>query len=166
MNESNGPVDDLPHVVAYVDGNCPSYQGSGGYGVVLECRGVRKEIAEGLRGTTNPRMDLMGAIAALKALTERCRVVVRCDSEYVVKGVEQGWAKRWRERGWVKADKTPAANVDLWDELLGLCDEHAVSFEWAKSGSLPELRRCWEIASKVACRGDLETDARTKREAA
>ena len=107
-------------VYIFSDGACSGNPGPGGYGVILRYGDKEKELSGGEAYTTNNRMELMGAITGLEALKYPCRVILQTDSRYVVDGIEKGWAKSWKKRGWVKSDKKPALNVDLWEELLPL----------------------------------------------
>ena len=107
----------------------------------------RKELASGFRLTTNNRMELTGVIQALKALKEPCTVELYSDSKYVLDALEKGWAKGWQKRGWIKSDKKPALNPDLWEVLLELCDYHTVNLHWVKGhASNPYNNRCDELA--------------------
>ena len=86
-------------------------------------------------------------ISALSALKYPCDVVLTTDSKYVVDSVTQGWAKGWKAKGWIKSDKKPALNVDLWERLLDLLDVHNVRFVWVKGhAGHPENERCDELA--------------------
>ena len=97
--------------------------------------------------TTNNRMELTAVISALSALKEPCRVILTTDSQYVVNGIEKGWAKSWRANGWRKKDKSPALNADLWEPLLTLCETHQVQFNWVKGhAGHPENERCDKLA--------------------
>jgi ribonuclease HI len=138
-------------VIAYSDGGCLGNPGPGGWGAVLIYKGHRKEISGGYKLTTNNRMELMGAIAALEALKDRRKVVLHSDSQYVVKAVEEGWARAWRRNHWIKKDKKPALNPDLWERLLELCERHAVKFVWVRGhdGDV-ENERCDVLATTAA----------------
>ena len=108
-------------VTIYTDGACSGNPGPGGWGAILQYGGVQKELSGGEGHTTNNRMELTGVITALEALKEPCVVELYSDSKYVIDGLGKGWAKGWRARGWVKSDKKPALNPDLWGRLLDLC---------------------------------------------
>lgn len=147
-------------VVIYSDGGCHGNPGPGGWAAVLLHMGRRKEIAGGYRLTTNNRMELMGAIASLEILKgERRDVVLHTDSQYVVKAMEEGWARSWKRMGWVKKDKKPALNPDLWERLLDLCARHSVRFVWVRghAGDV-ENERCDVLAGEQARRKDLPPD--------
>ncbi len=146
-------------VIIYTDGGCLGNPGPGGYGAVLMHKGHRKELHDGCKFTTNNRMELMGAIAALEALKSRTRATIHTDSQYVVNGIEKGWAAGWRRRGWIKADKQKAINPDLWERLLNLCALHDVKFVWVRghNGDV-ENERCDVLAKHAASRKDLPPD--------
>ena len=92
-------------------------------------------------------MELTGVISALAALKEPCQVLLTTDSKYVVDSITKGWVYGWKKRGWVKSDKKPALNVDLWEQLLPLLERHKVTFHWVKGhASHPENERCDQLA--------------------
>lgn len=134
-------------VMIFSDGACSGNPGPGGYGVILRCGGYEKELSGGEPHTTNNRMELLGVITGLEALKYPCRVVIQTDSRYVVDGIEKGWARSWRKNGWIKSDKKPALNSDLWERLLDLLDRHEVRFTWIKGhAGHPENERCDRLA--------------------
>ena len=144
-------------VYIFSDGACSGNPGPGGYGVILRYGGKEKELSGGEAHTTNNRMELMGVITGLEALKYPCKVIIQTDSKYVVDGIEKGWAKSWRKRGWVKSDKKPALNPDLWGRLLDLLDIHEVTFTWIKGhAGHEENERCDRLAvaerEKIAAR--------------
>ena len=97
--------------------------------------------------STNNRMELTGVITALEALKEPCEVELYSDSKYVIDALQKGWAKGWRARGWIKSDKKPALNPDLWERLLALCERHTVRLHWVKGhADNPHNNRCDELA--------------------
>lgn len=134
-------------VEIFTDGACSGNPGPGGYGAILRVGEHIKEISGGEANTTNNRMELMGVISALSALKYPCDVVLTTDSKYVVDSVTKGWAKGWKAKGWIKADKKPALNVDLWEKLLDLLEVHNVQFVWVKGhAGHPENERCDQLA--------------------
>ena len=146
-------------VTIYSDGACTGNPGPGGYGTVLLYGGHRRELSGGYRLTTNNRMELMGAIAGLRALKEPCTVTLRSDSIYVVKAMQQKWPQRWRSNGWKLDKRRPAQNADLWIELLALCETHAVTFEWVRGHSgNTENDRADALAVAAARSPDLDVD--------
>ena len=144
-------MNQIMEVVMYTDGACIGNPGPGGYAAVLIYGERRKELSGGYRQTTNNRMEIMAVIAGLKALKMGVAVKVYTDSQYVANAINQGWARRWRENGWVRnKDKERAKNVDLWEELLLLCEERKVIFEWIKGhNNENENEYCDRLA--VAC---------------
>ena len=109
-------------VEIFTDGACSGNPGPGGWGAILRYGTAEKELSGGEHETTNNRMELSGVIAALSALKEPCHVLLTTDSKYVVDSVTKGWVYGWQKRGWVKSDKKPALNVDLWKQLLPLLE--------------------------------------------
>ena len=122
----------MKHVEIYTDGACKGNPGPGGWSAVIVYGGAEKELSGGEVATTNNRMELIGAISGLGALKEPCEVTLYSDSKYLVDAVNLGWARSWKSRGWVKADKKPALNKDLWQKLLELLEIHKVTFVWVK----------------------------------
>ena len=134
-------------VTIYTDGACSGNPGPGGWGAILLYGGHEKELSGGEARTTNNRMELLGVITALEALKEPCVVELYSDSKYVIDGLAKGWAKGWRARGWVKPDKKPALNPDLWGRLLDLCQVHTVNLHWVKGhAENPFNNRCDQLA--------------------
>nr|WP_326165346.1 ribonuclease HI [uncultured Oscillibacter sp.] len=119
-------------VTIYTDGACSGNPGPGGWGAILIYGGHEKELSGGEARTTNNRMELTGVIAALEALREPCVVELWSDSKYVIDALSKGWAKSWRAKGWVKSDKKPALNPDLWERLLDLTEIHTLHYHWVK----------------------------------
>ena len=141
----------MKQVEVYTDGACSGNPGPGGWGAVLRYRFngkvYEKELSGGDASTTNNRMELTAFIEALRQLKEPCEVRLCSDSQYVINGLEKGWAKGWRARGWVKSDKKPALNPDLWGRLLDLCDYHQVNLHWVKGHAENEYNnRCDQLA--------------------
>ncbi len=135
------------YVELFTDGACSGNPGPGGWGVVLRYKENEKELCGGQAQTTNNRMELTAVIMGLKALREPCVVRLVTDSKYVADGITKGWAASWRSNGWRKADKKPALNSDLWEELLNLLDMHDVNIEWVKGhAGHPENERCDKMA--------------------
>ena len=134
-------------VEIFTDGACSGNPGPGGWGAILRYKGVEKELSGGEPETTNNRMELTAVISALSALKEPCDVQLYSDSKYIIDAVTKGWAKSWKAKGWIKADKKPALNSDLWDTLLSLLDKHTVEFIWVKGhAGHPENERCDTLA--------------------
>ena len=134
-------------VTIYTDGACSGNPGPGGWGAILQYGAHQKELSGGASRTTNNRMELTGVIEALSLLKEPCIVELYSDSKYVIDALQKGWARSWQQRGWVKSDKKPALNSDLWEILLGLCDVHTVRCHWVKGHAENEYNnRCDQLA--------------------
>ena len=153
-------------VTIYTDGACLGNPGPGGYGAVLLQGRHRKEISGGFRHTTNNRMEIMAAIAALELLKHRCTVRLHTDSQYVQQSVGLGWAKRWRSKGWQHKDGK-RLNWDLWERLLDVCVRHEVSFLWVRghAGDV-ENERCDVLSVQAARSKDLPPDISFEQAAA
>lgn len=121
---------DLIHVDIYTDGACSGNPGPGGWGAILMCRGVEKEISGGEKLTTNNRMELLAAISALQALKKPCEVSLYSDSAYLVNGFTAGWIMSWKRNGWKNSSKQTVSNIDLWQELDRLAGIHKIT--WVK----------------------------------
>ena len=134
-------------VTIYTDGACSGNPGPGGWGAILSYRGAEKELSGGEAETTNNRMELTAVIEALSLLKEPCIVELYADSKYVIDALSKGWVYGWKKRGWVKSDKKPALNVDLWEQLLPLLERHKVTFHWVKGhAGHPENEHCDQLA--------------------
>lgn len=134
-------------VLIFTDGACSGNPGPGGWGAILRYGAAERELSGGEAQTTNNRMELTAAIRALEALKEPCDVTLYSDSRYLIDAVQQGWARSWQARGWIKSDKKPALNPDLWAQLLALLDRHTVTLVWVKGhNDHPENERCDRLA--------------------
>ena len=118
-------------VIVHTDGACSGNPGPGGWGVILDYNGTRKELSGGEAQTTNNRMELMGAISALEALKRPCEVEMHVDSQYVKDGITK-WIHGWKKNGWKTADKKPVKNAELWQRLDDALKLHKVSWHWVK----------------------------------
>ena len=134
-------------VTLYTDGACSGNPGPGGWGAILEYMGHERELSGGEVKTTNNRMELTAVIEGLKALKQPCIVELYSDSKYVIDALQKGWAVGWRKRGWIKSDKKPALNPDLWEVLLNLAETHQLHYHWVKGhADNPMNNRCDELA--------------------
>ena len=134
-------------VTLYTDGACSGNPGPGGWGAILEYMGHQKELSGGEENTTNNRMELTAVIEGLSCLKESCIVELYSDSKYVIDGLQKGWAEGWKKRGWIKSDKKPALNPELWDRLLTLTHQHQMHYHWVKGhADNPMNNRCDEMA--------------------
>ncbi len=152
-------MDHLKEVIIYTDGACIGNPGPGGYGVVLLYGPHRKELSGGFCLTTNNRMEILAAIAGLAALKEKCNVTLYSDSQYLVNGIQKGWAKKWQENNWWRTKSEGARNIDLWERLLDLCAQHKVAFVWVKGhAGNAENERCDRLSSEAAAGSNLLFD--------
>jgi len=143
---STAPSQSLKKVTLHTDGACEGNPGPGGWAAVLEHGARTKEIAGGVAATTNNRMELQAAIAALNALKEPCEVEAFTDSEYLRDGVTE-WLSAWKARGWRTADKKPVKNEDLWRQLDESVARHHVHWHWLKGhAGHPLNERCDQLA--------------------
>ena len=146
-------------IIIYTDGACTGNPGKGGYGAVIIDGDRREELSDGYKLTTNNRMEMMGAIAALESLPSNSQVKLHTDSKYIVDAVVKGWAKKWQKNGWKRNSKEMAKNPDLWQEILDLCKIHDVEFAWVKGHSgIPENERCDRLAVDAAHGSNLQDD--------
>lgn len=138
----------LSFVEIFTDGACSGNPGPGGYGTILRAEnGVEKELSGGEPETTNNRMELLAVITGLKALKRPCSLKIYTDSQYVADAITKGWALSWKNNNWKKADKKPAKNTDLWDELLTELSKHEYEIIWVKGhAGHPENERCDRLA--------------------
>ena len=118
-------------IIVHTDGACSGNPGPGGWGAILDCNGTRKELSGGEKLTTNNRMELMGAIAALEALNRPCTVKMHVDSSYVKDGITK-WIHGWKNNGWKTADRKPVKNAELWQRLEAALGRHTISWHWVK----------------------------------
>lgn len=132
-----------PPIFLYTDGASSGNPGPGGYGVVLKCAGISREMSEGFSLTTNNRMELLAVIKGLEAIKwQNAEVHVFSDSSYVVNAVNKGWLENWKRKGFAKVK-----NPDLWMRFVGVYDRHRVSFHWIKGhAGHPENERCDALA--------------------
>ncbi|MDO8289980.1 MAG: ribonuclease HI [Parvibaculum sp.] len=121
----------MEHVEIYTDGACSGNPGPGGWGALLTYKGKEKEICEGEVLTTNNRMELFAAIAALETLKRPSQVKLHTDSIYLRDGITK-WIHNWKRNGWRTANKKPVKNADLWQRLETAIETHKVSWHWVK----------------------------------
>ena len=135
-------------VTIYTDGACSGNPGPGGWGAILMYRDKRREMSGFEPHTTNNRMELTGPIVALSALKEPCDVTLYSDSAYLVNAFEKHWIEGWQRKNWVKSDKKPVENQDLWKEILRLCSIHTIRWVKVKGhADNPHNNRCDELAT-------------------
>lgn len=151
----------MKNVSIYTDGSCLGNPGPGGWAAILRLDGTphERELSGGYARTTNNRMELRAVLFALSALREPCAVALYTDSQYVCHAVEKGWLWGWKKRGWVKSDKKPVKNVDLWRQLPPLLQQHEVRLHWLRGhAGHPENERCDELARLCAAGPALPPD--------
>jgi ribonuclease HI len=122
---------DRPSVEIFTDGACSGNPGPGGWGALLRYGTVEKELSGGEALTTNNRMEMMAAIAALEALKRPAKVRLHTDSQYLRNGITE-WLPGWKRRGWKTADKKPVKNADLWQRLEAAEKPHQVEWLWVR----------------------------------
>ncbi len=125
-----GP-DSAEVVEVWTDGGCKPNPGPGGWAAILRFRGVEKEMSGAEPATTNTRMELTAAAAALEALKRPCRVVLHTDSEYVRNGVTR-WHTGWVRKNWRSSTGDPVKNMDLWKRLLAAAAQHKIEWRWVR----------------------------------
>ena len=152
-------------VTIYTDGSARGNpDGPGGYGAVLQYidpKGIlhERELSAGYERTTNNRMELMAAIAALEALNRPCEVTLYSDSQYLVKAFQEHWIDAWIKKGWKRGKNEPVKNVDLWKRLLRVKEKHQVKFVWVKGHDGHEMtERCDKLATMAADGENLQKD--------
>lgn len=126
----------MNEIVIYTDGGCHGNPGPGGWGIVVIADGVAKQLSGGEKLTTNNRMELCAAIAALSVVKNTPTfagrpITVNIDSQYVKNGITS-WIKGWKAKGWKTADKKPVKNQDLWVQLDALNSKLTVTWNWVK----------------------------------
>lgn len=122
---------ELKTVDIFTDGACSGNPGPGGWGAIMRYGATEKELSGGEMATTNNRMELMAAIAALEALKGAVNVRIHTDSQYVKNGITS-WIHGWKKNGWKTADKKPVKNVDLWQRLEAALKNHTIEWIWVK----------------------------------
>ncbi len=138
----------MKRVIIHTDGGCKGNPGPGGFGAVMVCGKHRKEISGGYRLTTNNRMELRAAIAALELLSEPCEVELHSDSKYLIDAISKNWIVGWKKRGWKTAAKEDVKNQDLWLLLLAAMHGHKIDWRWVKGhAGHAENERCDELAN-------------------
>jgi ribonuclease HI len=150
----------MRRVVIHTDGACKGNPGPGAYGAVLVCGKHRKEISAAYRLTTNNRMELRAAIAALDLLSEPCEVELHSDSKYLIDAIHQNWIDGWKRRGWRTAANQAVKNRDLWQHLTEAMAPHRIRWHWLKGhAGHRENERCDELANQALASGVRIDDA-------
>lgn len=158
-DKSTSQSEDTIKVIIYTDGGCIGNPGPGGYGIVIQDKGKRREISGGYRLTTNNRMELMACIVALSSLDDKSAGILYSDSQYIVNGINKGWAFKWRSNDWNRNKREKAENSDLWEELLKVYEENEIEFRWIRGHiGIKENERCDQLSMEAAARKDLQAD--------
>jgi ribonuclease HI len=131
MREKDDKEESMDKVAIFTDGACRGNPGPGGWAALLQYEDSEKEISGGEPWTTNNRMELMAAIAALEGLKRPCTVVITTDSQYVKNGITK-WINAWKRNGWRTASKGKVKNMDLWKRLDAAIAKHSVQWEWVR----------------------------------
>lgn len=148
----------MKEIEIFCDGSSLGNPGPGGYGVILRYGSYEKELSRGYKITTNNRMELLGALAALSALKEPCKVTLYSDSNYVIQGMT-AWRFSWRKNDWDNARKKNLNNLDLWQQLDKEAQKHDITWQWVKGhNGHPENERCDILAKNAAKSQDLIED--------
>ena len=138
----------MKQVIIYTDGACSGNPGPGGWGAILMYKDKKLELSGYEAHTTNNRMELMAPIQALKRLKEPCEVQVYSDSAYLVNAFQKHWLDNWQRKNWVKSDKKPVENQDLWKEILEFTGVHRIQWHKVKGhADNPYNNRCDELAT-------------------
>lgn len=141
---------EAPLVEIATDGACKGNPGPGGWGAIIRYGTREKELSGGEPDTTNNRMELTAAVAALNALKKPCRVRLSTDSRYVMDGLTK-WLRNWQRNGWRTADKKPVKNADLWQQLVDAAAPHRIEWIWVKGhAGHPDNERADRLASDAA----------------
>ena len=136
----------MKEVEIFTDGACSGNPGPGGWGAILRYGDSEKELSGGEDHTTNNRMELMAAIAALEALKTPCKVILNTDSNYLKDGITK-WITNWKRNGWRTASKDPVKNAELWQRLEQALGKHEIHWKWVKGhAGHPENERADELA--------------------
>ncbi|MCI5634542.1 MAG: ribonuclease HI [Alphaproteobacteria bacterium] len=139
-------------VEIFTDGACSGNPGVGGWGAILRYKDIEKELSGGEENTTNNRMELMAVIMALSVLKTKCNISLYTDSKYVMNGITE-WLANWKRNNWQTSNKKQAVkNIDLWQRLDELTQQHEIRWLWVKGhNGHPENERCDALArSEVA----------------
>jgi ribonuclease HI len=133
----------------YTDGACSGNPGPGGWGALLRWNSHEKELSGFEKKSTNNRMELMAVIMGLRELKKKCDVTIYSDSKYVIQGASE-WMHGWKKKNWIKADKKPVVNKDLWKDLDVELKRHHIEWQWVKGHSgHPENERVDALAVKA-----------------
>jgi len=137
----------MKNIEIFTDGACSGNPGPGGWGAIIRCGNTEKEISGGEKNTTNNRMELMAFIKALEMLKEASIITVYSDSKYLCDAINQQWIYKWEKNNWVKSDRKPVLNSDLWKRIILLLKNHKFKLVWVKGhAGHRENERCDRLA--------------------
>ncbi|MFP4529125.1 MAG: ribonuclease HI [Candidatus Kapaibacterium sp.] len=148
-------------IIVYTDGGSLGNPGPGGYGAVIKINDDTIELTEGLRRTTNNRMEMLAAVMALRALPpdKKRKVVLHTDSRLLHDTIEKKWIDSWQRKGWRKSDGKPVLNKDIWQMMLVEMQKRDVEFRWVKAhAGIEENERCDELSKASAAAQNLKID--------
>jgi ribonuclease HI len=154
----------MTSVTVYTDGSSRGNPGPGGYGALIEFVDSMgqlhvKELSQGYEKTTNNRMELMAAIAALEALNRPCEVSLWSDSQYLINAFNQHWIDKWIQKNWMLSKSEPVKNADLWQRLLRACETHHITWNWVRGhNGHAQNERCDALATQAADSDNLIPD--------
>ena len=138
----------MKSIEIYTDGACRGNPGIGGWGVIIQFKDNSKELFGGRAETTNNQMEMQAVIEGLKALKEPCKIILYTDSKYVMDGIT-AWIHGWKKNNWKTANKKPVKNMELWQELDQLVNQHEITWKWVKGhAGIPGNERADELANK------------------
>ncbi len=138
----------MKKVTLYTDGACSGNPGKGGWGAVLIYNDYKKEFSGFCEETTNNQMELTAVIEGLKKLKEPCEVDIYTDSAYVCNAFLENWIETWKQNGYKNSSNKQISNIELWKELLNLCEVHKTQFFKVKGHADNELNnRCDKLAT-------------------
>ena len=138
----------MKSIEIYTDGACRGNPGIGGWGAIIQFQNNYKELFGGRAETTNNQMEMQAVIEGLKALKEPCKIILYTDSKYVMDGITS-WIHGWKKNKWKTANKKPVKNIELWQELDQLANQHEITWKWVKGhAGIPGNERADELANK------------------
>ena len=140
----------MKNVTVYTDGACSHNPGPGGWGCVLVYGARKMELKGAEQNTTNQRMELWAAIAALEALKEPCAVELFSDSAYLINAFNMSWLRKWQRNGWITSKNQPVENQDLWLRLLKAAESHGISWHKVKGHAGNELNERCDMLARAA----------------
>ena len=138
----------MKSIEIYTDGACRGNPGIGGWGTIIQFQNNSKELFGGRAETTNNQMEMQAVIEGLKALKEPCKIILYTDSKYVMDGITS-WIHGWKKNNWKTSNKKPVKNMELWQELDQLVNQHEITWKWVKGhAGIPGNERADELANK------------------